>query len=210
LRHERVREVAARLVFGVRATLALAAALSTGVAAAPAYAQSPGLDLATAAFVAAFDDASYSLCGESDVCSYEPALCVRLGASVVDCVVSRSGSGPRRCGVVIRAVLRGPHLFHGHYPCHGRLRPLVATRFVRFETQVGLRRFRAGIDWPASDEKNLYGVPRYDTRREVYTGVELPLTGASPWWQLLLGLTLIGAGGTLRARTSSATAGLPV
>ena len=202
-------KVAARLVFGVRATLALAAVLSTGVAAATAYAQTPGLDLATAAFVAAYDDASYSLCGESDACSYEPALCVRLGPPVVDCVVGRSAGGPRRCGVVIRAVLRGRRLFHGHYRCHGRLRPVVAKRFVRFETQVGLRRFRAGIDWPASDEKNLYGVPRYDTRREVYTGSELPLTGATPWWQLLLGLTLIGTGGMLRVRTSSATVGLP-
>ena len=133
-----------------------------------AQAEAYGLDLATAAFVANFDDASYELCGEGD-CGYDAAVCVRLGSAQVDCVVGYSeGGSPRRCGVVIRTMLRGSRLFHGHYGCSGKLQPLLADRFVRFDKDVPLTRFRAEIDWPASDEKNLYGVPQYDTRREIY------------------------------------------
>ena len=179
--------------------LLVALVLDAGATTAPADAH--GLDLATAAFVADFDYASYVLCGEGD-CDYEAALCVRFDAHQVDCAVGwQSVDGPRRCGVVIRAVLRGSRLFHGDYECRGRLQPLLAERFIRFDKRVRLRRFRADIDWPASDETNLYGVPHYDTRREVYTGGALPLTGANPWVEVLLGLAAIAAGVTLRAGT---------
>jgi hypothetical protein len=174
------------------ASLVIALVIGATSARASAY----GLDLATAAFVAAFDEEAE--CGEG-TCSPEVVLCERFDALQVDCVVGFIDFKSRTCGLVVRAVLRGSRIYSGRYTCHGRLRPLVAARFIRSDKNVRLRRFRAGIDWPASEERNRYGVPHYDTRRELYTGDELPLTGMSTAAELALGLAAIVAGLTLRA-----------
>lgn len=176
-----------------------------------------GLDLATAAFAADFDPGAY--CGEG-TCGPDVVYCKRRDASQVDCVVGfidtqtsisdgssdgASAAPPveesRTCGLVVRVVQRGAQLFSGSYGCDGVLNPgggATAARFVDFGAPVRLKRFRAGINWPASDEKNRYGVPHYDTKRELYTGASLPLTGTSVWAWLASALAMLAGGFCLR------------
>jgi hypothetical protein len=142
------------------------AAPSTGVETAAFH----GLDFATAAFVADFTDEAGELCGEED-CDYGTKRCFRNANRRVDCVVGFIWSGGRwMCGLVVTVVLRGIKVYEGSYnECEGeRLRPITRSRFIRPRRHPKLARFRAGIDWPAQDERNRYGVPRYDTKRDVY------------------------------------------
>lgn len=174
------------------------AAWALGAVAFPSSARAQGLDLATAAYVANYDDAAY--CGEG-LCSPDTVLCQRFDATHVDCVVGWFDVGPDVCGVVVRAVLRGSRIFSGHYGCRGRLQPRGAARFIRFGRHVRLRRFR---ERAGADEKNLYGLPHYDTRRQVYTGSSLPLTGGSLGREALLAAAMLAAGVVLRRRNARA------
>lgn len=180
----------------MRVLFAVAACTLGGAGAARAQGQE--LDLATAAFAADFDPGSY--CGEGS-CGPEVVFCKRHDASQVDCVVAfiDGDDDSRTCGLVVRVVLRGAQLFSGSYSCDdGDLKVNPPAKFVRFGKQVRVTRFRAGIHWSASDEKNRYGVPHYDTKDELYTGANLPLTGTSVEAWVIVSLAMLAVGTCLR------------
>jgi hypothetical protein len=130
------------------------------------------LDRATAFIVTDWSDEAYWLCGEGG-CGTK-SRCFRVTSLRVDCpTASQWEDDPVwRCGFVMTVRLRGTRVYRDTYGCRGRFRGRP-RRFVRPSVWRKGNRFRVNVgnaDWLREEinERNLYGVPRFDVDRDVF------------------------------------------